>query len=186
MALAIAASAQQAKRFLESTERQANRDDIRAFLASPEAPSDWSALSLAENLVARARAGAAGGEVLGDEEDDSLDEFLTRTARQAIEDRKKRAASATERRALAEAVRVVETILRDALACSAGSSEAPLNADATELVSALASRGRESLLAALDSCARASRHLNRSTTPVPVLQVLFLSLKELLWQPSAR
>ncbi len=185
MALAIASSAQQAQRFLASVERQETRNAICAFLASREAPSDWSALALAEDIVARAHAEATdSGEADG--EDEGLDEFLTRTARQAIEDRKKRATSAAERRGLAEAVRIVETLLRDALAARAPSPEAPFNADVPELVCALAARSDDSLLAALGATERASRHLNRSTTPALVLQVLFLSLKELLWQASVR
>ncbi len=186
MALAIASSAPQARAFLQSEPRQETRRAICAFLARPEAPSDWDALSLAEGVVERAHAGAADDEARDDADDEGLEDFLTKTARQAIVDRKKRATSAAERRALAEAVREVETLLRDALATSAGTSEPPLNADAPDLVAALAARGEEPLLEALEACEGASRHLNRSTTPVLVLQVLFLSLKESLWQPSAR
>ena len=186
MALAIASSAPQARAFLKSEERQATRRDICAFFSSVEAPSDWDALSLAQAIVERAHAGAAEAGDERDGDDGALDDFLTKTARQAIVDRKKRATSAAERRALAEAVRIVETLLRDALALDAGASEQPLNADVGDLVASLAARGREALLEALEACAKASRHLNRSTTPVLVLQVLFLSLKEFLWQPSVR
>ena len=185
--IAVAGTADGARALLADDARLQLRERILSMLGSIDTASDRELIALADALVASA--GDASADATFEEEARAAEidaDFLSRAALKDAESRRKRAEAAKSRQALAEAVRVVEVALEDALALTIGPDLPLLDETHAALARALAARGTETVLCALDAAERASADLYRPATPALVLQVMFLRLKEALCPSSAQ
>lgn len=180
-ALACCASAAQAREFLHSPARQKVRSSaLRALDALPTG-DELDVLRAAKAVTDDLRAvtdelKAAQKELLAQSGED-----LAPRAVKDLEERQKRELAARERSGIMEALAAMRSLLRDALACAAGSPDTPACDDFARAAQAFAARlGVTGCARALTATDAARARVRANVSPQLALEALLFDIKEML------
>ncbi len=181
MAAAVAGSPARAVEFLRSAPRQeARRVMLRALDALPHA-DELDVLNAAKELVGAVRAPLDEVKSVQKAVLDRDADYLSRGALKQLEDRQKRELTVRERSGMMEVLASARLLLRDALLRLEGAGEAPVNADAGDVVERLVRATTETgALRALDAVACAERSLARNVSPQLTLEVMLFDIRKAL------
>ena len=200
-AVAVAGSPARATGFLKSAARQDVRRAMIRVLDALPAADDADLLRLVPSDLGTAIEGVTKVNPLGgskkkkDLEDARKDtesgrrakgyaDYLSRGAVKQLEDRAKRELTARNRSAIMECLASARSVLRDVWMRLEGSPDAPVNADAAEVVERLAARATPAGAArALDAVDRAAWRIERNVTPQLALEVMLLDIRKGLTCP---
>ena len=153
---------------------------LRALDALPHA-DELDVLNAAKELVGAVRAPLDEVKSVQKAVLDRDADYLSRGALKQLEDRQKRELTVRERSGMMEVLASARLLLRDALLRLEGAGEAPVNADAGDVVERLVRATTETgALRALDAVACAERSLARNVSPQLTLEVMLFDIRKAL------
>ena len=182
VALAVAGSADKAVNYLASPQRQDVRGLGVRILGNLFHATSWDCLVYAHELAQAIEIPLEDVRSEQEEQAERARDFLSSSAMKLVEKANKRELTAKQKAGIIEALRSIDSVLRDVLLCCENMQDTCINKDVIDVVQSIAGHTTSaSVVEAIEVVSVAMTQLTRNVTPQLTLEVMLLNIKEALY-----